>query len=144
MSNRETKTGGAMVEIGNYPTPLDGAMAKAHLESHGIDSVLFDAEMATSWVYTNALGGVRLMVAAADEVAARDALAADATLSAVDSENAAASADAIALDKPESWCPDCHSKDVEVVKEARRGWFSRFFNPGPALHCRACGHHFRG
>jgi hypothetical protein len=144
MSNRESKTGAAMVQIGNYPTPIDGAMAKAHLEAHGIDSVLFDAEMATSWVYTNALGGVRLMVAAEDEVAARDVLAADATLNTADAEEAVSGGELISPDHHQTWCPDCHSKDVEVHKEAPRGWFIRRFNPGPALRCRACGHHFRG
>jgi hypothetical protein len=133
-----------LIEIGNYPTPLDGAMAKARLESHGINAVLFDAEMATSWLYTNALGGVRLMVTRDEEVQARDVLAADATLSAADAEKAVAAGDLIAFDAPETWCPDCHSKDVEVRKEAPRGWFSRWFNPGPSLHCRACGHLWRG
>jgi len=132
-----------LIEIGNYPTPLDGAMAKARLEAHGLNAILFDSEMATSWLYTNALGGVRLMIARDQEDQARDILAADATLSAAEAERAVADIDLIALNAPETWCPDCHSKDVVVLKEAPRGWLGRWFNPGAALHCRACGHRWR-
>jgi Putative prokaryotic signal transducing protein len=141
---REHEEPGALVEIGNYPTPIDGAMAQARLEGAGIEAVLFDAEMATSWVYTNALGGVRLMVAVEDEETARALLAADASSLAVNDVAAIRDEDQIALDHPETWCPDCHSKDVETVREAPRGLFARLFNPGPALHCLACGHRWRG
>jgi len=140
---RDDEVSGTLVEIGNFPTPIDGAMAQARLEGAGIDAVLFDTELATSWVYTNALGGVRLMVAAENEEAARALLAADANSLAVNDAAAVPDEDQIALDHPETWCPDCHSKDVETLREAPRGWLARLFNPGPALHCRACGHHWR-
>ena len=128
------------IEAGNYPTPIAAAVAKAKLEGHGIEAALFDAELANSWVYTNALGGVRLMVASGDLEAAQDILASDETVDA----SAVSDADLISDRDPDSWCPDCHSKEVEVRKEAPRGWLMRWLNPGPALHCRACGHLWRG
>lgn len=132
------------IEAGNYPTPIAAAVAKAKLESHGIDSALFDAELANSWVYTNALGGVRLMVAPGDLEAARDVLAADESLSDADAAKAVPEGADIFGADPDSWCPDCHSREVEVRREARRGWLMRWLNPGRALHCRACGHDWRG
>jgi hypothetical protein len=113
-------------------------VAKAHLDAHGIASTIYDAELANSWVYTNALGGVRLMVAPADLEAARNILAGDDT---VDS-SAVAEEDLISNTVP--YCPDCHSKDIEIRSAMRRGWLRRWLNPGPPLHCRACGHDWRG
>jgi hypothetical protein len=130
-------------EAGNYPTPIAAAVAKAKLEAHGIESALFDAELANSWVYTNALGGVRLMVATDQLEAARDVLAADESLSDADAARAVSDQEDIFGADPDSWCPDCHSKEVEVRKEAPRGWLMRWLNPGRALHCRACGHLWR-
>ncbi len=132
------------IEAGNYPTPIVAAVAKAKLEGHGINAALFDAELANSWVYTNALGGVRLMVAPGDLEAARDVLSADESLSDADAANAVSEAEDIFGADPDSWCPDCHSKEVDVRREAPRGWLRRYLNPGPALHCRACGNSWRG
>src|SRR5690606_31958007 len=53
-----TREDDALVEVGNYPTTLDGAVDRARLLAAGIEAVLFDTEMATNWVYTNAIGGV--------------------------------------------------------------------------------------
>lgn len=131
---------GALVEIGNYPTPVDGAMAKARLEAHGIEGILFDTELATSWVYTNALGGVRLMVAAHDEEAARTALA---TAVSDEASHDAGDVDDITPERPETWCPACHAQDVETLGEPRRGWLARLFSPGAARRCRTCGHVWR-
>ncbi len=131
----------SMVAVGNYPTPLDGAVDRARLLAEGIDAVLFDTEMATNWVYTNALGGVRLMVPRKDEEAARVLLATPAPPG--DPGPEPAPDDLIAPDEPGTWCPDCHSRDVETPEEPPRGLLSRWFNPGAARRCRACGHQWR-
>lgn len=133
----------ALVEIGNYPTPLDGAMAKARLEAHGIEGILFDTELATSWVYTNALGGVRLMVSAADEISARAVLAAAPLDGLPDVADNGDEDDFIAPGRPDTWCPACHAQDVAPADEAPRGWLARLFNPGTARRCRTCGHVWR-
>lgn len=130
------------IEAGNYATPVAAAVAKARLEAHGIEAAVFDAELANSWVYTNALGGVRLMVARRDLDAARDILVADENLGASGAEGLVAEEDLIS--DAVTYCPDCHSKDAEIRREAPRGWFRRWLNPGRALHCRACGHDWRG
>lgn len=140
-----TREDDAMVEVGNYPTTLDGAVDRARLNAAGIEAVLFDTEMATNWVYTNAIGGVRLMVAHGDREAARAVLAADATPGDVEAAAAAAEeyGEAGPLDDPETWCPNCHSRDIRVLDEAPRGLISRWFNPGAARTCRSCGHRWR-
>ncbi len=129
-----------LVAVGNYPTPLDGAVDRARLRAEGLDAVLFDTEMATNWVYTNALGGVRLMVPRDEEAAARRILAAPVEAASGAEPDAG---DLIAPDAPETWCPACHARDVETPDEPPRGRWARWFNPGAARRCRACGHLWR-
>lgn len=135
-----------LVEVGNYPTPVDGAVDRARLSAEGIEAVLFDTEMATNWIYTNALGGVRLMVPREDEAAARRVLATPSAWPAGASGADPDAGELIAPDAPATWCPACHARDVETPDEPPRGLlarWARWFNPGAARRCRACGHTWR-
>lgn len=120
------------VEAGNYPTPIDAQMALAHLEAHGITAAVYDAELANSWVYTNALGGVRLMVAPEDLEAARKILAQDEPV------DATAVADEDVISDAAPYCPRCHGKDIETREDT--GKIHRLFGFTKSLRCRACGH----
>lgn len=120
------------LEAGNYPTPLDAQIAVARLEAHGIAAAVYDAELANSWVYTNALGGVRLMVAPENLGAARKILAEDEPVDAA----AVADEDVVSDDAP--YCPRCHAKDVGVREE--KGAFRRLLGFKKSLRCRSCGH----
>lgn len=136
-----TRADETLVAVGNYPTPLDGAVDHARLRAADIDAVLFDTEMATNWVYTNALGGVRLMVPRKDAAAARALLA--TTAPPVDTASDPAPGELIAPDEPGTWCPACHSRDIETREEPPRGLLRRWFAPGAARRCRACGYGWR-
>ncbi len=132
------------VEAENFPTPIDAQVAKARLEAHGIAAAVFDAELANSWVYTNALGGVRLMVAPQDLEAARKVLAEN------DPVEASVVADDEVISDDASFCPRCHSKDVEIESAGRSpsGWLgglmTGLFGPRRMLRCRNCGHAWSG
>jgi hypothetical protein len=123
-------------EAGNYPTPVAAMVARARLEAHGIAAEVFDAELANSWVYTNALGGVRLMVAPDNLAAAREILAGDEIVDAA----VVADEDVVSDDAP--YCARCHSKDVEIRSDAKG--IRRLFGFRKSLRCRACGNSWAG
>jgi hypothetical protein len=89
----------------NFPTLIAAEMAKSRLASDGIDSEIFDGEMAS--LYTSALGGVQLMVQAEDKGRARDILESESIVE----DEVVSEADEIT---PSSvYCSQCHSKDIE-------------------------------
>ena len=54
----------AFVTVGHFADPIAAELARAKLESAGIDSLLADQlTVALDWQLTNALGGIRLQVA---------------------------------------------------------------------------------
>jgi hypothetical protein len=74
------------VIVGTYLYPHEAYIARASLESAGIPVVLADEHtINTDWLYSNALGGVKLLVDAERESIARAILAADYS-AAVDEE----------------------------------------------------------
>lgn len=55
------------VTIASYTGPWEAHLAHAKLESEGIFSIVLDDQIASiNWFYSNAVGGVRLQVSAAD------------------------------------------------------------------------------
>jgi hypothetical protein len=63
----------ALVEIARFHNPLEAELARTALGAAGIDAVLLDTGLASS--FGGALGPARLMVEARDAVAARALLA---------------------------------------------------------------------
>lgn len=65
-SNEETSavtSGGALVVIATFDHPWQAHLHRAHLVAKGIPAFLFDEHtIANNWLYSNALGGVRLAV----------------------------------------------------------------------------------
>ena len=56
-----------MTTIATFPTPEDAHLFRAYLESRGIEGFLRDENTAQLfWIYSNAIGGVRLEVADED------------------------------------------------------------------------------
>ncbi|WP_218652056.1 putative signal transducing protein [Limnobaculum xujianqingii] len=54
---------GQLVVVARYSYPLEAQIAKSNLESAGISAYIADVHtINTNWLYSNALGGVRLMV----------------------------------------------------------------------------------
>ena len=65
-----------LVTLATYSTPFEAEIVKGRLEDEGVTVVLADAEIVTSdWMYSNAVGGVKLRVPEAEAERARALLA---------------------------------------------------------------------
>jgi hypothetical protein len=63
----------ALVTLRSYRDPIDAELDKAGLDAAGIPSVVLDASLVgVNWLYSNALGGVKLKVDEADLDLARE------------------------------------------------------------------------
>jgi hypothetical protein len=126
------------VQLENYPSLIAAELAQYKLTQHGIDSVIFDDEVAS--LYMSALGGVKLRVASKDLSAAQEVLKFDDALE----EDVVAEEDL--LTNTSVYCSRCHSKDIEVknVDEVARGLgllkrIRKWFGIKKTLRCRHCG-----
>lgn len=81
---------------------LEAHIIKGRLEAAGVNAFVFDDQMlSTNWLYSEALGGVRVMVLASQLDEAREVLKENVTIQDFD-----------AFDT----CPLCHSHDVVRLK----------------------------
>ena len=66
------------VTVATYDKVVDAHIALGRLSAEGIEAQLFDQNMVqVDWLYSIALGGIKLRVARGDEKAARQVLATD-------------------------------------------------------------------
>lgn len=125
------------VVIGRYRDPYAAAIARSILESAGIQSFLADDNVIRmNWLYSNALGGIKLLVKDEDSAAARELLEAQIPEK-FEVEGAGE------YEQPR--CPNCNSLDVSFQeldrKMAHTGLLISL--PIPAVkhgwNCHACG-----
>lgn len=77
-SDEEEGSKVSLVTICTFSQPYQAELAKAHLEAEGIPAFLSDEYLVSiNWLYSNAVGGVRLKVAEPDVEAARKILSVD-------------------------------------------------------------------
>jgi ribosomal protein L37AE/L43A len=107
------------VTVAVYVLPWEAQLAKARLESEGIDSVIAD-ENAAGIYGANAIGGIKVRVREEETERATTVLA---TLRPIPEIYLVTEEDA-----RRTRCPDCRSEEV-----AAEGWFRRRWS------CRACG-----
>jgi hypothetical protein len=75
-----------MVVVATFSKPEEAHLLRMRLEAGGIQAFIRDENtIQIDWLYSNALGGVRVEVAEEDEAADRELLAADHGLSGHDS-----------------------------------------------------------
>jgi hypothetical protein len=126
------------VVLGRYRDLPTANLAKSILDSAGIESFLADdTVIQMNWLYSNALGGVKLLVRDEDEVAARELLDAQVPEK-FDVEGVGE------YEQPK--CPNCGSLDVSFEeldrKIAHTGLLVSL--PIPAVkhgwNCHSCGH----
>ncbi len=125
----------ALVTIRRYLWPHEAQIARSLLESEGIDAVVQDAHLAQiDWLYIQAIGGLRLQVAAAD------AAQAAAVLAAVE-----AAPPAPAEEYDEGTCGSCGSRATERVVAGRTPTFLSWmvfgfplWRPRTVWRCAAC------
>jgi DNA-directed RNA polymerase subunit RPC12/RpoP len=125
------------VLLNSYNNYIEAHIAKGVLEEHGISSWLQDDNTITiNPILTNAVGGIKLMVAGAELLRSREIL------------------DELRQQQKQAvTCPQCGSHNTELVSTPRKAvnWLSAistFFLGDYAIavakvnHCFDCGHEF--
>ncbi|MCS0417381.1 DUF2007 domain-containing protein [Vibrio diabolicus] len=113
-------------------------LTRASLDSVGIESHIADEHTVnTQWLYSNAMGGVRLMVAESDAEDAKQILSSDFSES-LESE--------LAVDEGKDVCSNCGSKELFAFTKGKRPAFLVFILLGFPLFfykhgykCKQCG-----
>ncbi|MCG7488238.1 MULTISPECIES: DUF2007 domain-containing protein [unclassified Vibrio] len=127
-----------MIVVARFSFPHEAHIAKASLEAAGIESCIADEHtINTQWLYSNAIGGVRLMVAEQDLEQAENILSTDFS-DVLCAEQSATSQD---------HCPKCDSVKIEPFTKGKRSAFLVFILLGFPLffykhgyRCKECGH----
>lgn len=129
-----------LVTIATFSYPTEAWIPKTRLEAEGIWSFVADADtVMMNWLYSNAIGGVKLQVRAEDV---------DRAVEILHSEPPDITADVAAYFEEEAvLCPVCQSAEVRFEKYAMRlvylSWLLLRF-PLPFLKqrwlCQSCGH----
>ncbi|MCG6467327.1 DUF2007 domain-containing protein [Vibrio parahaemolyticus] len=127
-----------MIVVARFSFPHEAHIAKASLESAGIESYIADEHTVnTQWLYSNAIGGVRLMVAEAD---------ADDATQILNSNFSESVEHGVIADNSQDVCPNCGSKDLSAHTKGKRPAFLVFILLGFPLFfykhgykCNQCG-----
>lgn len=130
-----------LVVVARYSFPLDAQIAKSNLESAGIAAYIADEHTINmQWLYSDALGGVRVLVAASDLEEAREILGEDFSPSVIEASDSGSE------NVPERCCSYCGSHDVELYTKGKRSAFVIFILLGfplffyqHGIKCHACG-----
>jgi len=126
-----------MVTICSYSTPYEANIVKSLLESAGIPVFIADEyTIGMNWLYSNALGGVKVQVPESLASEAQELLASEAETP-TEHDLAAAT------------CPQCGSKNTGDFLDKRRSFLTWFFLGFPLLlpsnkkKCSDCNHRWR-
>ncbi|HAS6312173.1 TPA: DUF2007 domain-containing protein [Vibrio parahaemolyticus] len=127
-----------MIVVARFSFPHEAHIAKASLDSAGIKCHIADEHTVnTQWLYSNAMGGVRLMVAESDAKEAKQILSSDFSES-LENE--------VAVDEAKDVCPNCGSTELFAFTKGKRPAFLVFILLGFPLFfykhgykCKQCG-----
>ena len=137
-----------LVTIRTFSQAMEAHIVRSRLEAEGIQSFVADEHTVdANWLYSNAIGGVKLQVHRADVPQVQEVLA---------RQTGGLEPDALvgegqpSEDQPSVTCPHCGSDQVHYVRYARRAlylsWVLLQF-PLPFLRrrweCRECGRHWK-
>lgn len=125
-----------LVVLTKFSFPLDANIAKANLESVGIPSFIADEHTINmQWLYSDAMGGVRLLVAEEHFAEAKQIVSADFS-SSVEAESECKA----------EYCHSCKSENVQPFTKGKRSAFVIFILLGfplffyeHGLKCNDCG-----
>jgi hypothetical protein len=134
----------SLVTLCSYRDPIDAELAKAHLESAGIPAVILDRHLAAiQWLYSNAIGGVKIAVDQDDVQSARRLLNEDRSTelsSVAESQSPPADGDL---------CPICTSSAIRPSRLQRIAAAGSLATGVPLVMwrrrwiCSSCGHSWR-
>jgi len=126
-----------LVTIGRYSTPYEANLVKSQLESAGIPGFVADEHtVGMNWLYSNALGGVKVQVPESQAYEAQQILALETELSATCESDA-------------ETCPECGSKNTVDFLDKRNTFLTWLllglpsFLPTEKKRCNDCGHRWR-
>jgi hypothetical protein len=128
-----------LITIGQYSQGAYAYIAKGKLESFGIKCILLDENLISiNWLYSNAIGGVKLQVKSSDVERARKILAEQEETQPEEIKK---------KDKDIIYCPKCNSDEVYFEKLNKKpvfiSWLLLGF-PIPFIQrkwkCYNCGH----
>ena len=130
-----------LITIAVFSHSIEAEVAKNFLDSAEIPSFVFDGHTVTmNWLYSNAIGGVKLKVRREDVHKAQELL----------SKDYAAELQEVVDDSKYAKCPLCGNEDSVRVELSRAGFFISFLLLGfPFLFarkrfkCNSCGHNWR-
>ena len=130
-----------LVTIATFSHPTEAYVLKSRLEAEGIWSFVADEYTVTMyWLYSNAVGGVKLQVKGQDVEKAREILGLEQT----------SFEDELVAEDEEPRCPNCNSSNVHYERYAKRGLFASWLIlsfPIPFLKrtwkCGDCGHEWK-
>jgi len=125
-----------LVEIASFSYPHEAHIAKASLESANIPVFITDEyTINMQWLYSNALGGVRLLVPRAYEIEAKELISKDFTSNLEEEIHIESVA-----------CSSCGSTDVEAYTIGKKPAFLVFLLLGfplffykHGIKCNVCG-----
>ena len=105
-----------MITIARFSLAIEAHIARAKLESEGIPAFVADEHTITAqWLYSDAMGGVRLQVPNSCAVTAKEILAIDFSDSLIAEQG---------FDEPA--CPSCGSNSIEPITKGLRMAFVVF------------------
>ena len=136
-----------LLTIATFSMAIEADLARAKLESEGIECFLADEHTVTvNWLYSQAVGGVKLQVREANAQKAMEILRGSSNMTEGAEEREAEETE---YGKPR--CPRCDSPDVHYEKFSRRLAFTSLLVlsfPLPFLKrkwkCENCGHQWKG
>ncbi|UTW44641.1 DUF2007 domain-containing protein [bacterium SCSIO 12696] len=120
--------------IARFDFPFQAQIAKSSLESAGIEAFVLDEHTINmNWLYSNAMGGVRLQVFTCQAEEAKALLSEDYS-------------EKIPEDKKEA-CPECKENQWEIFTQGKKPAFIVFLLLGfplffykKTLRCSSCGY----
>ena len=126
-----------MITVATFSKPEEAHLFRMRLEAAGIPAFVQDENLVqTDWLFSNAVGGVRVQIADDDVTAAKEFLAADVPSPFPDAEDVV--------------CPACGSRQTAPDEWPRRLFFLSLLVFGFPLffgrrrwRCASCCHVFR-
>ena len=137
-----------LVVLRAFSQPHEAHLACSALQAAGIQATLADVHIvAANWLYSNAVGGVKVLVPVEDAAAAEALLVIPAE---IDAGAVAKGGGATPGIEAAATCPRCGSHNVASVTPGRRLLFLSWLVVGIPLlpvmrriKCGDCGHRFR-
>jgi len=132
----------SFITLLSFSQPIEANVAKGRLESEGVEVVLLDEHTVNiNWLYSNAIGGVKLQVRESEVEKAQE------ILSRLDEEEVSPEEES---DDELTHCPSCNSTNVTYELFSKRLFFLSWLLlnfPLPFVkrswRCKECDHHWK-